>query len=160
MGGLHNCPDLYVRGEPLSAALYNKRGTRAFTLTGYRRGQQAILARLAQIRPAIVHGHWTMEAGHAVADWNGPKILTIHDAVYEYACLAGDAPRSIAYWGRWVANTLAVLNRIDHLIAVSPFVETYLRLRHNFRGEIRVIPTGSALAAGIKPIQKYPRTGR
>ena len=160
LGGLHDCGDLYVRAHPLSAVVYNKRNTRAFTLTGYRRERRAVLARLREIRPAIVHAHWTMEAARAVADWDGPRILTIHDAVFEYARLSWRwTPGSIGYWSRWVANTLAVLKRIDHLIAVSPFVETYLRLRHRFQGEIRVIPNGiPPLPPVIRPIQKFPRT--
>jgi len=43
LGGLRGSPDLYVRGEPLSAAIYGRRGTRAFTLTGYRRERTALL---------------------------------------------------------------------------------------------------------------------
>jgi len=162
LGGLRVSPDLYVRGEPLSAAIYSRRGTRAFTLMGYRRERKAILRRLNQIRPAIVHAHWTMEAARAVADWDGPKILTVHDAVYEYAQLSWSwRPGAMGYWSRWVVNTLAVLKRFDHIIAVSPFVETYLRLRHRFRGEIRVIPNGiPPLPAGINPVQAYPKTGR
>jgi L-malate glycosyltransferase len=162
LGGLYGGPDLYVRSDPLSAAIYRRRGTRAFTLTGFRLERAAILKRLKQIRPAIIHAHWTMEAARAVADWDGPKILTVHDAVYDYAQLSCDwRPGSIAYWSRWVVNTLAVLKRFDHIIAVSPFVETYLRYRHRFRGEIRVIPNGiPPLPAGMNPVHTFPKAGR
>jgi glycosyltransferase involved in cell wall biosynthesis len=53
------------------------------------------------------------------------------------------------------------LKRSDHLIAVSPFLETYLRQRHRFQGEIRVIPNMvPALPPEIKPVEKYPKTGQ
>jgi glycosyltransferase involved in cell wall biosynthesis len=154
--------ETYVRDEPVSAAIYKTRSTRAFTLTGFRRERAVILERIRQTRPAIVHAHWTFEAGRAVADWTGPKILTVHDAAFEYARIGWHwHPGAIAYKTRWIANTLATLRKFDHVIAVSPFVETYLRLRHRFQGEIRVIPNAiPALPAAIRPVETYPKSGR
>ena len=70
-------------------------------------------------------------------------------------------PGAIAYKARWIANTVAVLSKFDYVIAVSPFVETYLRLRHHFRGEIRVIPNAiPPLPAGIRRVETFPKSGR
>ncbi len=162
LGGLRGTPEIYLSSKPVSAAIYNQRSTRAFTLTGFRRERTVILERLRQIRPAVVHAHWTMEAARAVADWTGPKILTVHDALYEYAKLDWRwHPGAMGYKARWIANTLAVLRKFDHIIAVSPFVETYLRLRHGYQGEIRVIPNGiPPLPAAIRPIEAFPKSGR
>ena len=162
LGGLRGASDIHVHSKPVSAAIYNQRSTRAFTLTGFRRERTVILERLRQIRPAVVHAHWTMEAARAVADWTGPKILTVHDALYEYARLDWRwHPGAMGYKARWIANTLAVLRKFDHVIAVSPFVETYLRLRHGYPGEIRVIPNAVLpLPAAIRPIEASPRSGR
>ncbi len=163
LGGLRGAAsEVYVRSHPVSAVIYHTRSTRAFTLTGFRRERRVILERLRQIRPALVHAHWTMEAARAAADWTGPKILTVHDALYEYAKLDWRwRPGAMGYKARWITNTLAVLKKFDHLIAVSPFVETYLRLRHRFQGEIRVIPNGiPPLPAAIRPIEAFPKSGR
>ena len=86
----------------------------------------------------------------------------MHDAAYEYARIGWHwHPGAIAYKTRWIANTLATLKRFDHVIAVSPFVETYLRLRHRFQGEIRVIPNAiPPLPAAIRPVEIFPRSGR
>jgi glycosyltransferase involved in cell wall biosynthesis len=161
LGGLRGTSDIYVRDTPISAVIYNTRSSRAFTLTGFLRERTAILERLRQIRPAIVHAHWTLEAARAVGDWTGPKILTVHDAAYEYARIGWNwHPGAIAYKARWIANTLAVLKKFDHVIAVSPFVESYLRLRHRFRGEIRVIPNSiPPFPAEIRPVETFPRSG-
>src|ERR1700709_2663538 len=35
LGGLRGAPELYVRGNPVSVALYKTRGSRAFSLTGF-----------------------------------------------------------------------------------------------------------------------------
>ena len=43
VGGLRGSSEIYVRGEPVSAAIYNTRSTRAFTLTGFRRERAVIL---------------------------------------------------------------------------------------------------------------------
>jgi glycosyltransferase involved in cell wall biosynthesis len=162
LGGLHGSREIDARGEVVSATIYGTRSSRAFTLTGYRRERRVILERLRQIQPALVHAHWTMEAARATADWDGPKILTVHDAAYEYARL--DLPwhlGAIAFKARWLANTLAVLRNFDHIIAVSPFVETYLRLFHRFRGEIRVIPNViPPFPSTISPVDGFPKTGR
>jgi L-malate glycosyltransferase len=162
LGGLSGVGEFYISGEPVSAALYNKRGSRAFTLTGFRREREAILRHLCKIRPGIVHAHWTLEGARAVADWTGPKILTVHDAAYEYARIGWHwRPGTVGYHTRWIANTLAVFKRFDHIIAVSPFVEAYLRLRHRFQGEIRLIPNAiPPLPATLRPIETFPRTGR
>ncbi len=162
LGGLRGASQIDVRGESVSATIYHTRSTRAFTLTGFRRERAVILERLRQIRPALIHAHWTMEAARAVAEWNGPKILTVHDAAYEYARIGWRwHPGATAYKARWIANTLAVLRKFDHIIAVSPFVEAYLRLRHRFQGEIRVIPNAiPPLPLAIRPIEAFPKTGR
>jgi glycosyltransferase involved in cell wall biosynthesis len=53
------------------------------------------------------------------------------------------------------------LKRFDHVIAVSPFVETYLRLRHRFEGEIRVIPNAIPhLPGSIQVVGTFPKSGR
>jgi glycosyltransferase involved in cell wall biosynthesis len=66
-----------------------------------------------------------------------------------------------AYSLRWLANTSAVLNRFRHIVAVSPFVESYLRLRHRFRGEIRVIPNAiPPLPDTVQIPEAFPKTGR
>ena len=46
LGGLSGAPEIYVRDELVSAALYHVRSTRAFTLTGFRRERTAILEHL------------------------------------------------------------------------------------------------------------------
>jgi glycosyltransferase involved in cell wall biosynthesis len=162
LGGLRGASQVYVRDEPVSAAIYDKRSSRAFTLTGFRRERTAALSLLRQIHPALIHAHWTMEAARAAAEWNGPKILTVHDTAYDYARIGWHwHPGSIAFKARWLANTLAVLSRFDHIIAVSPFVEAYLRRRHRFKGEIRVIPNAiPPLPASIVPVESFPKSGR
>ncbi len=162
LGGLRGGPKIHVHDHPVSATIYSTRSTRAFTLTGFRRERRAILERLREIGPAMVHAHWTMEAARAVADWDGPKILTVHDAAYEYARLGWRwHPGAMAFKVRWLVNTLAVLRKFDHVIAVSPYVETYLRLRHRYQGEIRVIPNAiPPLSAAIRTTKAFPRTGR
>jgi glycosyltransferase involved in cell wall biosynthesis len=103
-----------------------------------------------------------MEAARAVADWSGPKILTVHDAAYEYARIGWRWHLgTIAFKARWIANTLAILRKFDHIIAVSPFVEDYLRLRHRFHGEIRVIPNAiPPLPKAIRVVENFPKSGR
>jgi glycosyltransferase involved in cell wall biosynthesis len=162
LGGLQDAPHIYLRSNPTSVALYNKRGSRAFSLTGFHRERKAALEHLRQIRPSLVHAHWTMEAARAVADWAGPKILTVHDAAYEYARIGWRWQLgTMAYKTRWLANTRATLKKFDHVIAVSPFVEAYLRLRHRFQGEIRVIPNAiPPLPRSIEPVNTFPKTDR
>lgn len=161
VGGLQGISDIRIEGQGISAAIYRKRGTRAFTLTGYKQERKAALCYLHQIQPAIVHAHWTMEAARAAAQWNGPKVLTVHDLAYEYLRAGWHwHPGVIGYKVRWVANTVATLKGFDHIIAVSPSVETYLRLTHRFRGEIRMIPNAiPPLPDGVKPKTSFPKTG-
>jgi glycosyltransferase involved in cell wall biosynthesis len=164
LGGLRGASPLHVKSEPdsVGVTIYKTRSTRTFSLTGFRQERQIVLQRLQQIRPAIVHAHWTMEAARAVADWTGPRILTVHDAAYEYARIGWRwHPGAMAYKLRWLSNTRAVLRKFDHIIAVSPFVESYLRLRHAFKGEIRLIPNAiPPLPVAVKPTDVFPRTNR
>jgi len=141
IGGVRGAHSRYIPSDPLSVAIYQSSGGWPFLLNGRSRERKEILARLQQIQPQLVHAHWTLEAGRAAADWKGPKVLTVHDAAWEYARLGWSPhPISMAYGTRWLANTGATLSRFQHLIAVSPFLESYLRLKHRFKGEIRVIP--------------------
>ena len=160
IGGMRNGPDLHLKSYPLSAALYNRRNGAAFVLDGWSRERRTILKLLQAIQPSIVHAHWTLESARAVADWDGPKVLTVHDAAYECARLGWSwDPRSVAFTLRHLANTSAVLSRFRHVVAVSPFVETYLRLRHHFRGEIRVIPNAiPPLAPTVRIPESFPKT--
>lgn len=160
IGGLRNGPTVYVHSTPLSAVLYPKRGGAFFVLDGWHRERQAILQRLEEIKPSMVHAHWTLEAARAVADWDGPKVLTVHDAAYECAKLGWSWNLgAMTFTARGLANTAAILKRFSHIIAVSPFVETYLRIRHHFRGEIRVIPNAiPPLPSTARIPNSFPKT--
>jgi len=130
-------------------------------LNGLKEERNALLKFLSIIQPSIVHAHWTFEAGRAVGDWHGPKVLTVHDAAWEYARLGfALRPLGLAYTARLLKNTAETLNRFQHIIAVSPFVETYLRLEHRYRGEIRVIPNGMPeLSQDLVAPGAFPKTG-
>jgi glycosyltransferase involved in cell wall biosynthesis len=130
---------------------------------GLRRERNLIIEYLRKIHPSIVHAHWTWEAARAVADWDGPKVLTVHDAAWECARIGSDwtwGPLAHASTVRWLANTSAIFKRFRHIIAVSPYVETYLRMRHGFRGEIRVIPNAiPTLPTSVQGPETFPKTG-
>lgn len=160
VGGVRGAVSIHVKSSPLSVAIYAKRGGWPFLLNGLHRERNAILALLQEIQPSIVHAHWTFEGGRAVGDWDGPKLLTLHDAAWEYARLAGPYnPASAAYIGRWLMNTAATLARYRHVIAASPYVETYLRMKHRYRGEVRVIPTAIPdLPANIMVPTSFPKS--
>lgn len=164
LGGLRGSADVIARSSPLSAIVYGKRGRTAWVVDGLRREQNVILDHLRRIHPAVVHAHWTWEAARAVADWDGPKVLTVHDAAWEHARLGTSwnwGPLAHASTFRWLANTAAVLKRFSHVIAVSPFVEDYLRLKHHFRGEIRVIPNAiPPLPCAVRVPMAFPKAGR
>lgn len=164
LGGLSGAPELYAQSSPLSAVVYPKRGRIGWIADGWRQERGLLLRNLKKINPTIVHAHWTMEAARAVADWDGPKVLTVHDAAWECARLGSSwqwGPLAHAATLRWLANTSAVLARFQHVIAVSPYVENYLRQKHRFRGEIRVIPNGiPPLPASAQVPGIFPKTGR
>lgn len=164
LGGLSGATELYVQSSPLSAIVYPKRGRTAWIVDGWRQERHLILRYLKKIHPTIVHAHWTMEAARAVADWDGPKVLTVHDAAWDCARLGWSwkwGPLAHAATLRSLANTAAVLARFQHVIAVSPYVENYLRQEHRFRGEIRVIPNGiPPLPASVQVPNIFPKTGR
>ena len=161
VGGVRGAVSIHVKSSPLSIAIYAKRGGWPFLLNGLRRERNAILALLHEIQPSIVHAHWTFEGGRAVGDWDGPKLLTLHDAAWEYARLAGPYnPASAAYIGRWLMNTDATIARFPHIVAESPYVETYLRMRYRYRGEVRVIPSAVAdLPDNLTVPTLFPKTG-
>jgi glycosyltransferase involved in cell wall biosynthesis len=163
LGGLRGAAALHIQSSPLSAIVYSKRGRTAWVLDGLRGERNVVLDHLRNIRPSVVHAHWTWEAARAVADWEGPKVLTVHDAAWEYARLGWGwnwGPLAHAANFRWLANTSAVLKRFHHVIAVSPFVEDYLRLKHGFRGEIRVIPNAiPPLPETVRIPSSFPKTG-
>lgn len=163
LGGLCGGKELYVQSFPLSAIVYPKRGRAAWIVDGLRRERNLIIEYLRKIHPTMVHAHWTFEAARAVGDWDGPKVLTVHDAAWECARIGSDwtwGPLAHASTIRWLANTSAVLKRFQHVIAVSPFVESYLRQEHRFRGEIRVIPNAiPTLSAPHRDPETFPKTG-
>lgn len=163
LGGLSGAGELYAQSSPLSAIVYPKRGRIAWIADGLRQERRLIDRYLLKIQPTIVHAHWTMEAARAVADWDGPKVLTVHDAAWDCARLGWNwkwGPLAHASTLRWLANTSAVLARFQHIIAVSPYVESYLRQRHRFRGEIRVIPNGiPPLPAVVQLSNAFPKSG-
>jgi glycosyltransferase involved in cell wall biosynthesis len=161
IGGVPGAVPLRIKSHPLSLAIYGKRGGWAFLWNGLGRERAAILKLVDEIHPALVHAHWTFEGGRAAADWSGPKLLTVHDAAWEYARAAWPyGPASAAYIARWLQNTAATLERFPHAIAVSPYVEAYLRMRHRYRGEIRVIPNAlPELPGTIAGPASFPRSG-
>ena len=164
IGGIIGARELYAQSSPLGAIVYPKRGRIGWIADGLRQERRLIDRYLRRIEPTIVHAHWTMEAARAVADWDGPKVLTVHDAAWECARLGWNwrwGPLAHAATLRWLANTSAVLARFQHIIAVSPYVESYLRQEHRFRGEIRVIPNGMPpLPASVQVSELFPKTGR
>lgn len=164
IGGLRGASAMHVQSSPLSAIVYGKRGRTAWVLDGLRTERNLVLRQLRKIHPSIVHTHWTLEASRGVADWGGPKVLTVHDAAFEHARLSWAwnwGPLAHASNFRWLTNTSAVLKGFQHVIAVSPFVEDYLRRKHRFRGEIRVIPNAiPPLAHAPDLTGSYPKTAR
>ena len=161
VGGVRGVRPCYFKSDSLSVSIYHRRGGLSFVLNGLNKERRAILDTLREIQPTVVHAHWTREAGRAVGDWDGPKLLTVHDAAWEYARLGANLrPFSLAFTARWLANTTATLKRLKHVIAVSPYVEAYLRIKHRFRGEIRVIPNAlPTLPAGLRTPSRFPKTG-
>jgi len=163
IGGISGAKELYVRSSPLSAIVYSKRGRIAWIVDGLHRERNRIGEYLQEIHPSVVHAHWTFEAARAVADWDGPKVLTVHDAAWECATVGSDwtwGPLAHASTARWLVNTSAIFKRFHHIIAVSPYVETYLRQRHGFRGEIRVIPNAiPPLPESVQVPETFPKTG-
>jgi glycosyltransferase involved in cell wall biosynthesis len=151
---------MFIDSDPLSVALYEKRRARHYLLSGLNRERQAILRYLEQYGPSVTHAHWTFEGGRAVSDWSGPKVLTVHDAAWEYARLQFSLhPGAVAYISRWLSQTAAILSRLKHIIAVSPYVETYLRLKHRYKGEIRVIPNAVIeLPPDLVVPESFPKT--
>lgn len=162
IGGVRDAAAIHVKSNPLSIAIYPKRGGWPFLWNGLRRERNAILTLLQEIHPSIVHAHWTFEGGRAVGDWDGPKLLTVHDAAWEYARLARPyGPASAAYIARWLANTAATLARFRHVIAVSPYVETYLRIRHRFRGtNSSDSQPDTGFAGGVHAVRLVPQDCR
>ncbi len=161
IGGVRGAEPRFIKGKPLSVVIYRSSGGWPFVLNGRRSERAEILRHLGALRPRIVHAHWTLEAGRAVADWTGPKVLTVQDAAWEYMRL-GWTPRPIStvYGLRWLANTSATLKRFRHVIAISPYTETYLRLTAKFRGEIRVIPNIiPPLPVDIHIREGFPKSG-
>jgi glycosyltransferase involved in cell wall biosynthesis len=162
IGGIRGAESRAIHSDPLSVVVYKGSGGWPFVLNGRLRERREILARLRELDPPIVHAHWTFEAGRAVADWKGPKLLTVQDAAWEYARLGmTPTPISVAYGTRLLANTSATLSRFRHIIAISPYTEAYLRLVPRFRGEIRVIPNiVPELPPDLSPSDRFPRSGR
>ncbi len=162
IGGIRGAESRVIHSDPLSVVVYKGSGGWPFVLNGRLRERREILARLREIDPPIVHAHWTFEAGRAVADWKGPKVLTVQDAAWEYARLGmTPTPISVAYGTRLLANTSATLSRFRHIVAISPYTEAYLRLVPRFRGEIRVIPNiVPELPSDLTPSDQFPRSGR
>jgi glycosyltransferase involved in cell wall biosynthesis len=162
IGGVRGAESRVIHSDPLSVVVYKSSGGWPFVLNGRLRERREILERLRVLDPPIVHAQWTLEAGRAVGDWKGPKLLTVHDAAWEYARLGTTAhPISIAYGTRLLANTSATISRYRHIIAISPYTEAYLRLVPKFRGEIRVIPNIiPELPSELTPSDLFPRSGR
>ena len=162
IGGVRGAEPRWIQGDPLSVVVYQSSGGWPFLLNGRSLDRAAILKTLREVQPELVHAHWTFEAGRAVADWKGPKVLTVHDAAWEYARLGWSAhPISMTFAARWLLNTRQTLAGFDHLIAVSPYLESYLRLKHGFRGEIRVIPNAIVeLPADLVVPQVFPKSGQ
>lgn len=163
LGGIQGSKGLCIKSSPTSVIVYPKRGRIAWIADGLRRERGLVIERLREISPSVVHAHWTKEGARAVADWDGPKVLTVHDAAREYARIDVEwhwGPLGRASSLRSLANTAAVLKRFQHIIAVSPFIESYLRLKHRYRGEIRVIPNPfPALPSSVKVVEAFPKTG-
>ena len=161
IGNLRDAEPMLLRSPLLNVGVYRGSGGLQFVRDGRRAERAAILAMLRETAPEIVHAMWTLEGGRAVADWTGPKLLTVHDAAWEYARIGlSPSPIYLAYTARWLANTAATLKRYQHVIAVSPFLEGYLRKRHNFRGEIRVIPNAiPEPPAELLAPRPYPKSG-
>jgi glycosyltransferase involved in cell wall biosynthesis len=162
IGGIFGAKELYIRSSPLSAIVYPKRGRAAWIVDGLHRERDRIGEYLQKIHPSVVHAHWTFEAARAVADWAGPKVLTVHDAAWECARINFDwtwGPLAHASTARWLLNTSAIFKRFHHIIAVSPYVESYLRKRHGFCGEIRVIPNPiPPLPESVRVHDVFPKT--
>jgi glycosyltransferase involved in cell wall biosynthesis len=161
IGNVRNAQPLLIKSPLLNVGIYPGSGGWPFVRDGRREERKMILDLLEQTAPEIVHAMWTLEGGRAVADWSGPKVLTVHDTAWDYARLGfGMAPITLAYSARWLANTAATLAGFQHVIAVSPFVEEYLRRRHRFRGAIRVIPNAiPEIDPKLEASRPFPKSG-
>ncbi len=161
IGSVRNADPMLICSPRLNVGIYCGSGGWEFVKNGRHQERKAVLALLAESAPELVHAMWTLEGGRAVADWHGPKVLTVHDTAWDYARIALNlSPVNLAYSARLLANTAATLSGYKHVIAVSPYVEQYLRRRHKFRGTIRVIPNAiSEVDPQLSAPRPFPKSG-
>jgi len=111
-------------------------------LDSFRVERRRLLDVIRDLKPNLVHGHWT-QTGHASAalDSGYPCVNTIHDAALTCAWLSrGYRPDRILFIIKQMAETRTIARRSRYIIAVSPYVEAHFRRYFGYRGDARVIP--------------------
>jgi glycosyltransferase involved in cell wall biosynthesis len=112
------------------------------TLDQFRTERAALASAIREVRPDVIHGHWT-QTGHALAalDSGLPCHITVHDTalLYEWYNRGWNPVRQLAALQR-LLMTARIARRARSLIAVSPDVASHLRRVFRYRGALHVIP--------------------
>ncbi len=91
---------------------------------------------LREIRPDIVHAHWTYEFAEAALRSGLPHLVTMHDSPWVVFALYRDAFRFFR-----LLMALRTIPRIKALAVVSPYLIRHARLHGYFR-PVTVVPNG------------------
>jgi glycosyltransferase involved in cell wall biosynthesis len=132
-----------LRGDRMAMHLLPCRPFRRAVWDNWAMERRALSRTALGIHPDVVHAHWTTYHGLAAAELDLPRVITIRDIPSECIRLEVSLRPGFVLWGlRWLRNTRWMISRFDRVIAVSPFVETYLRYNNGFRGRLTVVPNG------------------
>jgi glycosyltransferase involved in cell wall biosynthesis len=96
---------------------------------------------LREIKPDIVHAHWTYEFAEAALRSELPHLVTMHDSPLAVFALYRDAFRFFR-----LLMALRTIPRIKSLAVVSPFLIRHARMHGYFRA-ISVVPNGVPIPA-------------
>ena len=113
-------------------------------LDGFKQERSALVERIKEINPDVVHGQWT-HTGHALAalDSGLPCVVTLHDAALTWARMSRSLhPSNILRKVLHLKDTFLVARRVKTVIGVAPFTIDHFRNIFQYSGASYVVPNG------------------
>lgn len=144
--GVSSTQTASFRGDGIEVVVVATRPSGRAIKDLYRVERRSMSTVLRDIRPDIVHAHWTYEFELAAQDSGLPHVTTAHDAPFTILRHMRDPYRAAR-----LAVALRARPGIEHMSAISPYMAMRWRRQMRYHAPIAVIPNSIPTFSNAQP---------
>jgi len=133
--------------------LFPLRKNKMWVLDCYRNERKLISKKLAQIKPDLVHAHWTYEYALIALQFDSRSIVSVHDNPLVVLQHTRDILRLMKFL---MTVKVRIIGRDSHFVFVSKSIQESWSRSFRFRGKYTITPNILAIGVNRRKTKKIP----